>query len=201
MVNYKYWRRKQRATNSNLCDIYQVTGEMMGEASSPYITIEVILGEKQEGIHKATKGILKVYSATYLEYKYGKIGTEVLSVPIVSGGIESVNGQDVVYTPAPKGVYKNRKVTTAGKGSGNSDLSNRQHGGSENIIVRLFGGILIHQGNNGVTQEGAYTQGCIAITAYKLNMDEDTGQTDVDRNYQEFSEIVKNGANIDVIIK
>ena len=27
------------------------------------------------------------------------------------------------------------------------------------------------------------------------------GQTDVDRNYQSFSEIVKNGANIDVIIK
>ncbi len=79
-------------------------------------------------------------------------------------------------------------------------MSNELHGGSDNIIIRLVGGILIHQGRNDVTQEGAYTQGCVAITAYQLHTDK-KGKTDVDRNYQSFSEIVKNGANIDVIIK
>ena len=100
----------------------------MGEAASPYITIEITLGEKQKGKRKATKGTLKLYSGTYQDYKYGQKGNEVLSVPIVSGGIDGKN----VYEPVSKGIYKNRKFTTAKKGSGNEVLSDDAHGGPDN---------------------------------------------------------------------
>lgn len=60
---------------------------------------------------------------------------------------------------------------------------------------------MIHQGLNTVTQEGGFTEGCIAITSFEVNMDKETGQTDVDRNYAAFTNFIMNGGNIDVIVK
>ena len=183
--------------NSNLYDPYQVTGEKMGEPAPPYITIEITLGEKQKGKRAATKGILKIFFGNINDRKHGSKGKEVFSAPVVSGGIDDNN---VEHSPASKGIYKNRKVTTVEKGSGSKLLRQEDHGGKDNIIIRLFGGILIHQGKNTVTQEGGFTEGCIAITAYELHEDKN-GKTDVDRNYQTFSELIVTGVNIDVIIK
>ncbi len=183
--------------NSNLPDPYQVTGEKMGEPVPPYITIEITLGEKQKGKRAATKGILKIFFGNINDRKHGSKGKEVFSAPVVSGGIDDNN---VEHSPASKGIYKNRKVTTVEKGSGSKLLRQEDHGGKDNIIIRLFGGILIHQGKNTVTQEGGFTEGCIAITAYELHEDKN-GKTDVDRNYQTFSELIVTGVNIDVIIK
>ena len=168
----------------------------MGEEVPPNITIEIELGQKQEDGHKATKGILRIFRTSQYDTKHGNKGKEVLEVPVVSGG-EDLEG---IYKKAKKGIFKNRKATTASKGTGSKELKDKAHGGGDNIIIRLYDDILIHQGNNEVTQEGAYTKGCIAITAYELNKDMD-GNTDIDRNYEEFSKIVKQAGGIDVIIK
>lgn len=167
----------------------------MGEDVPPNIIIEIKLEKKQKKGHEATEGTLKVYLLSQKEKKYGKKGKNVLTVPIVSGGRD----KDNVYAPVKKGTYKNVRATTANKGTGSDELKDDAHGGGDNIIIRLYDDVLIHQGNRDVAQEGAYTKGCVAITAYEYKNKD--GRTDVERNYDDFSKVIRQGGKIDVIIK
>ena len=69
------------------------------------------------------------------------------------------------------------------------------------VIMTQIQGYLIHQANNQIPQEGAYTEGCVGITAYNLNRDSVTGKTDVDKNYQAFKDAIYKAGVINVIIQ
>ena len=71
------------------------------------------------------------------------------------------------------------------------------------VITTLIQGYLIHQANNQIPQEWAYTEGCVGITAYNLNRDSVTGKTDtdIDKNYQAFNDAIYKVGVINVIIQ
>lgn len=116
---------------------------------------------------------------------------------MVSGG--TVDG--VVYDPIKKGKFKNVKKQISGRDSTNELLSLENHGGPENLFLRVYDDYLIHQGKNTANQNGSYSEGCISITAYSLNLDNDKGITDVDRNYEKFKNIIMQGSFVNVEIK
>ena len=161
-------------------DPYSVTGRYMGEPQCPSINILVKLSENKNSNY-ALVGTLTVYYADYKESKLGLMGKKVLTVPVVSGGKD--------FAPAPEGVYLDQKQEKTNTSS-NPLLKDSNHGGPDNLMIRLLGtgGDAIHQGNSEATIDTAYTEGCISITANSYFYDNETGMTDVEKNYQAFKD-------------
>ena len=160
---------------------YDISGKNMGEVVCPQVNIVVTFsGEKNK--NGAEKGTLSVYYANDRDVENDSIGEQVLSVPVVSG-----NSND---SRASSGNYNNLEVSTTSTSS-NELLKDSAHGGSDNIMIRLTNtnGNAIHQGNNMATQQSAFTEGCVGITADVLNLK--NGVTDVDRNYEAFKQALK----------
>ena len=168
---------------------YVVTGCNIGESADPYqVNIDIVFSSEKNG-NGATKGTLTVYWATYSEVQKGYKGTAVVSVPVVSGG----NG----FNPTPAGTYTNLKAEKTST-SNNEVLKNTEHGGDNNLMVRLpnTDGDAIHEGNINSNIERAYTEGCTAVTADP----NDENLSNVSDNYNAFKKAIQPYGNTEINI-
>ncbi len=150
----------------------------MGEAVCPTVNIVLKFSDAVNS-NGADKGILTVFWADEKDVRLDLLGTPVLTVPIVSGSKNDSRVSSETY----KELLQEKTNT-----SSNKILKDNNHGGENNLIIRLpnTDGNAIHQGHNMATIDTAYTEGCAAITAYDFNIDSQTGETDVDRNYDAY---------------
>ena len=181
-------------SNGNTTVLIAQDGTVNVSSTEP-TTIVIVTYDGNINAAGAHTGTMDIYSANK-NRRYNAIVNENpnVSVPVVSGDTNFD-----AYT-VPVTLDKKQKSV---KTSGSDILKDLNHGGKNNIIIRLdSNGNLIHQGNkNAVKEENAKTNGCIAVTQTKSQQsDKQKAGNHTNAVEQNYNDVKKSIGDTNVII-